>query len=161
MTSAHVSVNAGVGLHARPAAALVAAARAHACKLTVEYNGKVADAKGILQVLGLGVEDRETVTVRADGKGEDTALAVMIALFRRGLLAGARDKTPSPFRLAQAPSGQATHPLVKVGCRLDHRSSGQPISPAECLRYPGFGTQVSAAVAEVYSCLMFPARSWR
>jgi phosphotransferase system HPr (HPr) family protein len=85
MTSARVSVNTGVGLHARPAAALVVAARAHPCSLTVEYNGKVADAKSILQVLGLGVEDHETVTVRADGEGEDAALAAIIALFTRGL----------------------------------------------------------------------------
>jgi phosphocarrier protein len=85
MTAARVSVDTGVGLHARPAAVLVAAARAHACTLTIEYNGKVADAKSILQVLGLGVEDHETVTVRADGEGEDAALAAMIALFARRL----------------------------------------------------------------------------
>jgi phosphocarrier protein HPr len=87
MTSAQVTVNTGVGLHARPAAVLVAAARTYACKVTVEYHGKVADAKSILQVLGLGVQDRETVTVRADGEGEQAVLAAMMALFARNLQA--------------------------------------------------------------------------
>jgi phosphocarrier protein HPr len=85
MMSAQVSVNTGVGLHARPAAVLVAAARTYPCELTVEHDGKVADAKSILQLLGLGVEDHETVTVRADGDGEAAALAAMVALFDRGL----------------------------------------------------------------------------
>ncbi len=83
--SAQVSVDTGVGLHARPAAVLVAAARTYACRLTVEYTGKVADAKSIIQVLGLGVRDHETVTVRADGDGEEAALAALVKLFERGL----------------------------------------------------------------------------
>jgi phosphotransferase system HPr (HPr) family protein len=85
MTSAEVVVHTGVGLHARPAAALVAAARPHACRVTVEYNGRVADAKSIIQVLGLGVPDQATVVLSADGDGEAAALATLVTLFAQGL----------------------------------------------------------------------------
>jgi len=83
-----VTVETGVGLHARPAALLVAEARKHPCRLTVEHNGKVADAKSILQVLTLGVQDRETVTIRADGDGEDAALSALNGLFAHGFRIG-------------------------------------------------------------------------
>jgi phosphocarrier protein len=85
MTSAEVVVRTGVGLHARPAATLVAAARPYACRVTVEYNGRVADAKSIIQVLGLGVPDHATLVLRTDGDGEATALAALVTLFGQGL----------------------------------------------------------------------------
>jgi phosphocarrier protein HPr len=81
MQSAQMTVETGVGLHARPAALLVGEARKYPCRLTVEHNGNVADAKSILQILGLGVRDHETVTIRADGDGEETALSALHELF--------------------------------------------------------------------------------
>jgi len=84
VTSADIVVRTGVGLHARPAAALVAAAREFSCTLTVTYNGKVADAKSIIQILALGVEDDARVTLRADGDGEGAAIQAMVRLAQQG-----------------------------------------------------------------------------
>ncbi|HXX38707.1 MAG TPA: HPr family phosphocarrier protein [bacterium] len=85
MTAKEVLVRTGVGLHARPAAILVAAARPYACRVMIEYNGRVVDAKSITQVLGLGVPDQATVILRTDGEREEEVLAALAALFERGL----------------------------------------------------------------------------
>lgn len=87
MVEARVVVRTGVGLHARPAALLVQQASKHACRVSIEYGGKRADAKSILQVLALGVKDGEEVVIRAEGEGEPDALAALVQLFAEGLKA--------------------------------------------------------------------------
>lgn len=85
MVEARVVVRTGVGLHARPAALLVQEAVKHPCRVSIEYGGKRADAKSILQVLALGVKDGEEVVLRAEGEGESEALAALVHLFAEGL----------------------------------------------------------------------------
>ncbi len=80
MLEAEVTIHSGVGLHARPAASLVREAARHACRLTVHYAGREADAKSVLQVLALGVKDGETIRLRAEGPGEEAALKALVAL---------------------------------------------------------------------------------
>ena len=87
MVDARVVVRTGVGLHARPAAVLVQQASKHPCRVSIEYAGKRADAKSILQVLALGVKDEEELVIRAEGEGEAEALAVLVDLFAKGLKA--------------------------------------------------------------------------
>jgi len=74
-----IKVRTGVGLHARPAARLVAEAAKHSCRVTVEYGGRVADAKSILQVLALGVKDGEEILVRVEGDGDAEVLEALAA----------------------------------------------------------------------------------
>ena len=63
------------GLHARPAALFVQKAGSFACRIQLAKEGKAAvDAKSILSVMGLGVENGETVTLVADGEGAKDAL---------------------------------------------------------------------------------------
>jgi len=85
MVEARVVVRTGVGLHARPAALLVQEAVKHPCRVTIEYGGKKADAKSILQVLAMGVRDSEELVIRAEGEGESEALAALVNLFVEGL----------------------------------------------------------------------------
>ncbi|MEW6545881.1 MAG: HPr family phosphocarrier protein [Bacillota bacterium] len=85
MVEARVVVRTGVGLHARPAALLVQEAVKHPCRVTIEYGGKKADAKSILQVLAMGVRDSEELVIRAEGEGESEALASLVSLFVEGL----------------------------------------------------------------------------
>ncbi|HHT89661.1 MAG: HPr family phosphocarrier protein [Bacillota bacterium] len=80
MVHSKVIIKNPVGLHARPAANLVKEAVRHQCAIRVEYNGKTADAKSILQVLALGAGCGEEVEVFADGPGEAGALATIVAL---------------------------------------------------------------------------------
>ncbi|HEV8193125.1 MAG TPA: HPr family phosphocarrier protein [Ktedonobacterales bacterium] len=63
-----------VGLHARPASLLVQTAARFTSSITLTANGRVADAKRILQVLQLGAEYGAEVVVHADG--DDAAEAV-------------------------------------------------------------------------------------
>lgn len=78
-------VQTGVGLHARPAALLVKEAARHACKITICHGSRSADAKSILQVLGLGVKDGAEVTLYAEGEGAESALRSLRELVENGL----------------------------------------------------------------------------
>jgi phosphotransferase system HPr (HPr) family protein len=72
----------GVALHARPAANLVRAAAQHPASITLRANGKKADAKSILQVLGLGAKGGTEVEVEVSGEGAEAtadAIAVLLA----------------------------------------------------------------------------------
>ncbi len=64
----------GVALHARPAALFVRTAMRFKAKIMVGANGREADAKSILSVLGLGATAGTVLLVRAEG--EDAAAAL-------------------------------------------------------------------------------------
>ncbi len=58
------------GIHARPAGELVKTAKGFESAITVEKNGKTADAKKILGLMGLGVKNDEEITIAVDGSDE-------------------------------------------------------------------------------------------
>jgi phosphocarrier protein FPr len=62
------------GLHARPASAVVARARGFDARVTIEANGRRADARSITGLLGLGAAVGDDV--RIVGQGGDAAQAV-------------------------------------------------------------------------------------
>jgi phosphocarrier protein len=62
------------GIHARPAGLFVKAAAAFPCAVTIAKDGKEADAKRILGVMGLGVKQGQEITVKTDGDQEDEAI---------------------------------------------------------------------------------------
>jgi phosphocarrier protein HPr len=64
----------GVALHARPAALFVRTAMRFHSKIVVAANGREADAKSILSVLGLGATAGTVLIVRADGDDAPAAL---------------------------------------------------------------------------------------
>ncbi len=69
------------GLHARPAALFVQKAGSFSCRIQLAKEGGLAvDAKSILSVMGLGVENGTAVMLTADGEGEGEALAALAAL---------------------------------------------------------------------------------
>ena len=74
-----------LGIHARPAGLLVKAAKATGCAVTVEKDGKVSDATRLFGIMGLGVKQGDTVTVRCEGDDEDEALLRMISFFKENL----------------------------------------------------------------------------
>ena len=61
-------------LHARPAGAFVRAAAAFEAAIEVEANGKRANAKSILEILGLGADGGTELAISASG--EDAVAAV-------------------------------------------------------------------------------------
>jgi len=72
------------GLHARPAVEFVNTAKRFECDITVDRCGTEANAKSILRVLALGVNQGSEVTIRAEGEGADQALAALEALIQEG-----------------------------------------------------------------------------
>jgi phosphotransferase system HPr (HPr) family protein len=65
---------ANVDLHARPAADFVRTAMRFDSDITVAVNGREANAKSLLAVLGLGAKRGTTLRLSADG--DDAAAAV-------------------------------------------------------------------------------------
>ena len=63
-----------VALHARPAGAFVRAAASFAATIEVQANGRRANAKSILEVLGLGADGGTELAISASG--DDAAAAV-------------------------------------------------------------------------------------
>ena len=74
MVSKEVVVKNGTGLHARPATLLVKKASSFKSDVTIEFNGKKANAKSLIGVLSLAVTKNSPVVIAANG--DDEALAV-------------------------------------------------------------------------------------
>jgi phosphocarrier protein HPr len=72
-----VALPEGVALHARPAATFVKTALRFRSRLTVASDGKVADAKSILAVLGLGAVGGTVLRLSAEGEDAPDALAAL------------------------------------------------------------------------------------
>jgi phosphocarrier protein HPr len=73
-SEARVRLPAGVALHARPAGAFVQQAARFAAAVEVAANGRIANAKSILEVLALGAEGGTELVISASG--DDAATAV-------------------------------------------------------------------------------------
>ena len=74
-----------VGIHARPAGLLVKEAKNYDSVIKVTKDGKSAEAKKLMALMGLGVQKGDTVTVSVEGGDEDTVAAKMEEFFRNNL----------------------------------------------------------------------------
>jgi phosphotransferase system HPr (HPr) family protein len=78
-----------IGLHARPAALLVQTAARFDARVRVLCRGKSADARSLFSLLALGAGRGSTITIQADGREAEAALAAIAALIGRGFAEGA------------------------------------------------------------------------
>lgn len=62
------------GLEARPVAVLVQVASKHDCTVYIEAEGRKVNAKSIMGMMSLGLDNGEIVTVIADGQDEKEAV---------------------------------------------------------------------------------------
>jgi phosphotransferase system HPr (HPr) family protein len=69
-----------VALHARPAGALVRAAASFGATIEVQANGRSANAKSILEILGLGADGGTELTISASGDDAVEAVAELASL---------------------------------------------------------------------------------
>ena len=67
------------GLHARPAARFVQAASRFTSRITIQHDGREADAKSLIALLGLTIRPSSEITLTADGPDADEALAALAA----------------------------------------------------------------------------------
>lgn len=77
MTEIEVIITNATGLHARPAAQFVQKAANFKSKIKIAGNNKVADAKSILAVMGMGLTQNTKLIITADGEDEEKCIAVL------------------------------------------------------------------------------------
>ena len=80
MISRGVTIENGVGLHARPATFFVQKAHSYKSSIWVEKEDCRVNAKSLLGVLSLGIVKGTTITLIADGADEAEAVDALIAL---------------------------------------------------------------------------------
>jgi multiphosphoryl transfer protein len=75
--SIELAITNPAGLHARPAATVVERVRAFEAEVTIETDGRRANARSITALLGLGAATSDTVRVTARGNDAQAALDVV------------------------------------------------------------------------------------
>lgn len=86
MTQFEYTIKDEIGIHARPAGLLVKAAKEFAdVAITVECNGKTADAKKLMALMTMGVKHGDAVKVSCDGGNDAAAAEAMKKFFEENL----------------------------------------------------------------------------
>lgn len=115
----HATIEGAHGLHARPATTFVELARGYDADVRVEYDGRVADGKSMLDLLQLGAGGGATVRISAEGPEAEAALEGL----RAAIEAGLEDEeelpaaAPNPVALQWTPVqvGQSIHGVAAAG----------------------------------------------
>ena len=71
------TVKDACGIHARPAGPLVKGGKGFSSTATLEKNGKTCDLRKLMALMGMGVKQGETVTVKVEGEDEEAAAAAI------------------------------------------------------------------------------------
>ncbi|MBQ9828180.1 MAG: HPr family phosphocarrier protein [Lachnospiraceae bacterium] len=74
-----------VGLHARPANVVCKAAKKYASKITVEFGGKTAELRKLMQVMSLGARTGDEIKITIEGEDEDLAFEELPQFFAENL----------------------------------------------------------------------------
>ena len=74
-----------LGIHVRPAGLLVKEIQKFESDVTIEKNGKTANGRKLMALMGLGVKRGETITVTAEGPDEDAAASAIEAFLTENL----------------------------------------------------------------------------
>lgn len=75
MITKQVKIQLANGLEARPVAMLVQVASQHDSTVYIQSAGRKVNAKSIMGMMSLGLDNGETVEVIADGADEEAAIA--------------------------------------------------------------------------------------
>ncbi len=84
MVSRDVKIKNTVGLHARPATFFIQKANSYKSSIWVEKEDCRVNAKSLLGVLSLGIENGMTITLIADGVDEASAVDGLVELLDSG-----------------------------------------------------------------------------
>ena len=92
-TSWQIGIKNPAGLHARPAAVLVAAAKEFSADIALMKDDREANAKSVVAVMGLDIAQGDKVRLKASGTDAAEALKKLIPLLENGL---GEDLTKAP-----------------------------------------------------------------
>ena len=84
MVEKEAVVAAEEGLHARPAAQFVKAARGYRSNIRGVKGGTEANAKSSLNLMTLGATHGDKLTIRAEGEDEEAAAEALAELLSKG-----------------------------------------------------------------------------
>jgi phosphoenolpyruvate-protein phosphotransferase/dihydroxyacetone kinase phosphotransfer subunit len=116
-----VEVTNAVGLHARPAARVVALARGFDADVSLATGDRWVSAASLTGVVSLGTRQGDTVRVRASGPDAQAAVDAFVALARDGF-----GDTDEP---AATPPSQPAAPAARAAPATDGVLAGVPVSP--------------------------------
>ena len=85
MKSFKYTVTDPVGIHARPAGALVKETKKYESSVTIVKQSSKADAKKLMVLMSLGVKCGDEITVEVEGADEDTAVTALETFFKENL----------------------------------------------------------------------------
>ncbi len=85
MKTLNYVINDALGIHARPAGALVKLASSFKSEIKISAREKNVDAKRIMGVMGLGIKQGDTVTFSFNGEDEDSASVAMQEFLEQNL----------------------------------------------------------------------------
>ncbi|MDH2998880.1 PTS sugar transporter [Pasteurellaceae bacterium LFhippo2] len=80
MYSKEVTITGPQGLHTRPAAEFVKAAKGFASDITVTSGGKSASAKSLFKLQTLGLAQGTVITISAEGEDAEKAVDFLVEL---------------------------------------------------------------------------------
>ena len=80
MKTFNYTIQDELGIHARPAGVMVKEVKKFQSQITIQGNGKQADAGKLLAVMGMGI--KKEVTVTAEGPDEAEAAAALEEFFK-------------------------------------------------------------------------------
>lgn len=102
--SAPIMIANPAGLHARPAAVLVNSAKQFASSIRLVKNGKEANAKSVVSIMGLNIDHNDAITVAAAGPDADAAIVQIVNLIKGGLGENVTSAEAAPKKAAPAPA---------------------------------------------------------
>lgn len=85
MKSFQYTIKDEVGIHARPAGLLSKKAQEFESRITVECNGKSAQAARLMSIMSLGAKKGTEITVKAEGTDEEQAAKELLSFFEQNL----------------------------------------------------------------------------
>ncbi len=112
------------GLHARPAAALVAAAKAHPGTVTILCRDRSANAKSVVALMGLGTVLGDRLSIRATGPGAQGVVESIAGLIESGLGDPVIEGTATPAAAPPAATPAPAQPAAE-------EDVGPPFAPGE------------------------------
>lgn len=115
ISSAPIIVPNAVGLHARPAASLVNAAKAYECDIRLHRGTRSVNAKSLVSIMSLGVKQGETVTLSASGEQAQAAIDALSALIASGGGVADEESVLPPTAATRHHAAAAPHPMRLSG----------------------------------------------
>ncbi len=86
MVEKRVEVNLKTGLQARPAAIFVQEANTFNSDVFIEKDNRKVNAKSIMGIMSLAVSTGTVITISADGKDEEKAVAYLTEFVQKEIL---------------------------------------------------------------------------